>query len=290
MSEEVATEPVVDDDAALVAEVEELTQSPSEQQADRVKNALIAAKKELRTANRRVKDLEPVAARATEIEERLNAASPIISAVQANPKLMAEALRVVKGETRTSSASTDQPDDDPDAAEFAESLGLYLADGVTPDVARARRGMAVMDKRSGRFMEERIKPIAGSVLGARAEQNVRAALAQTDADGVPLATAESIREAVKQLGPQAASLLANPDVADHVVTVAMGLDRRFNRTPKPVDEPIYLERNGGRRAAESVMDPTLKAALERTGIKEKDAAASINRLQHVGRRGVELGE
>jgi hypothetical protein len=92
------------DDAAIAAEVAELTASPADQQAEKIKNALITAKRDLRVSNRRVKELEPVAARASEIDERLNSAQPVINAILSNPKLRAEALRIASG-THTSARS-----------------------------------------------------------------------------------------------------------------------------------------------------------------------------------------
>lgn len=287
MSEEVVETPNPPDDveteaAALAVEMSGNRMVPL--------SALIGAKRELKTVRKELDDLKPVAARTKEIEEKLEAASPIIAAVQTNPRLMAEALRVVKGTPATSSR-VEQPteEDDPDAAETAETLGLFLADG-SPDLVRARKTLNILDKRHGRQTEERLRPLAGSVLGSRAEQNVARALSLTDDDGVPLATRESIEEAVKLLGGPNAPMLANPQVADLLVTVASGLDRRQKRTPKAPDEPVYLERQGGgRRASAPAIDATLQAALERTGIKTDDAVKSISRLEHIGRKGVELG-
>lgn len=286
-------EPVVEtpqDDAAIEAEAASLVADPAEEKADKVKNALITAKKALRDANRRVKELEPIAARSKEIEEKLEAASPIIAAVQTNPKLMAEAIRVVKG-TAATSTRVEQPteDDDPEAAEIAETLGLFLSDG-TADLVRARKTLNVLDKRHGRQTNDIMRPFAGAVLGSRAEQNIAHVVNQTRDDGAPLATKESIQEAIALLGGPQSRLLADPGVADVLITMAVGLDGRKGRTPKAPDEPVYMERQGGgRRVSAPVIDDTLKAALERTGIKADDAAKSIGRLDHIGRKGVELG-
>jgi len=126
-------------DADLIAEVEDLVKPQADQDRDKVKAALIAAKRENRALAKKLKDVEPIAARAAELDDRLNRAQPIIDALVSNPKLRAEALRIAQG-TRPSADSTEQPtgDEDPDAAGYAEDMGFYLADGVTPDAAPAR--------------------------------------------------------------------------------------------------------------------------------------------------------
>lgn len=253
-------------------------------------SALVGAKKELRALGKKVKELEPVAARATELDERLTRAQPIIDALVTSPKLRAEALRIAQG-TNVSSDRTAQPseEDDPDATSTAEDLGFYLSDGVTPDVARARRVLNRLDQRHGRQTDERIRPFAGVALNQRAEANLREAAAATDEDGVPLATIESIKEVARDL-PQ--HLLADPKVIDLVLNSAIGVDRRKRRTPKAAEEPMYLERQGGnRRSAEPTISPDERRNLERLGLTEKEYTASTKRLEQgvASRRSIVLG-
>lgn len=297
MSEETRTPEEIaaatpDDDAEIAAEVESVVGTEPAAQHDRVKAALIAAKRELRAANRKVKELEPVAASAKEIGGQLERAQPIINAVLANPKLLAEAARIAKG-TRTSNDGTVQPtqDEDPDATAYAEDAGFYLADNQTPDVARARRVLDRLDARHGRKTQEIVAPYAGAVLGSAAERNLQAMVRMTDDDGVPLATAESIREVASKM-PQ--HLLANPDVADLVLNSAIGLDKRTKRSPKAPDEPLYLDRpGGGRGGRQTAVDADLQAAFDRLGIDNKQGAAAVSRLEQSaagGRRsGIALG-
>lgn len=251
-------------------------------------SALIAAKKDGKAARDRVKELEPIAASATEIGSKLNDAQPIINAILNNPKLRAEAMRISQGGTRTTADASDQPsaDDDPDAAEFAELNNFYLADGMTLDVARGKRGLALLDRRSGRQTDERIRPLAGVTLGARANENIRAALSATDTEGNPWATRESIEEVVKQLPRE---LLADPQVADLILNNAIGIDRRKGRTPKAPDEPLFLERQGGGgRQRETALTPFERRHLETSGISEKDYRASAAKL--ATGRSIELGK
>lgn len=248
---------------------------------------LVGLRKSNREGAKRIKELEPQAARVKEVDERLAQASPIIDAVLNNPKLRAEAIRQANG-TRTSSESTEQPDD-ADALAMAEDLGFYLADGVTPDAARGARVLARVSGRIQTATAEAVRPFAGLALGQQAETNLSRAMAMTDEDGVPLATAESIRETAKMLP---SNLLANPQVVELVINNAIGLDRRMRRTPKAQDEPLYLASQGGRRGqATTALTSEDRAFMQRHGISEKDYLRSTKNLEQgvSGRRGITLG-
>jgi hypothetical protein len=160
---------------------------------------------------------------------------------------------------------------------------MYLADGQTLDIARAQRAMAILDKRSGRQTDERLRPLAGSFLGDRATTNIARAKAQTDDDGVPIATAESIDDVVKLMGQDGAQLLANPAVVDMILNQAAGLDRRNRRTPKAPDAPLYLDSQGGRGRRTPVVDAATKALMEKVGLTEEEYAASNKRNFEGGR-------
>lgn len=254
-------------------------------------SALIAAKREGKGHRDRVKELEPQIAEAQKIGARLDAAQPIIDALTKDPTLRAQALRISQGGTRTSATGTEQPDEtqDPDAAAFAELNQFYMPDGMTLDVARARRGLELLDRRSGRQTDERIAPLAGVTLSARANENIRAAMNATDNDGTPWATRESIEEVVREL-PR--NMLADPKVADVILNTAIGVDRRKGRTPKPIDEPLFLDRNsGGGRQREAPLSAMERRHLEASGISEKDYRASSAKLEQgvASRRGIEFG-
>lgn len=286
--EQVATEAVTDDDAALVAEVDELTKSPVEQQGDRVKSALIDAKRKLRDSMRRNKELEPIAARASHIDEQLGQAQPIINAILSNPRLKAEALRIASG-TNTSSERTEQPTetDDPDAAAYAEDAGFYLADNTTPDLARARRVLTRLDARHRKQTDDAIRPLAGVTLDSRADANLRNIAAMVDDNDVPLATHESITDAAKSIPKH---MLSDPQVADLLLNVAIGIDRRKGRTPKPVEEPVFMERQGGRRQPLGISSEEKRLA-ERLGLTVEEYTRSSKNLEAgvASRRGIVLG-
>jgi hypothetical protein len=149
------------DDAAIAAEVAELTASPCRPAGREDPSALITAKKGERAAKKRNAELEP-SPRASEIDERLNSAQPIINAILSNPKLRAEALRIASGTQHQPQVTTEQPtsDEDPDAAAFAEDAGFFLGDNVTPDVARARRVLDIA-RQAARPADRRAHPPAG---------------------------------------------------------------------------------------------------------------------------------
>ncbi len=292
MADELTPDPDAEvDDAAIAAEVDEITKSPVEQQADKVKNALIASKRQGRELARRIKELEPVAARAGEIDGKLSAAQPIIDAVLNNPKLRAEALRIAGGGA-PSRSTTEQPLDDADAVSYAEDSGYYLADGQTPDAARARRVLDRQVKAMRQVAEDVVRPFAGVTLSEKSERNIEAAIRQTDADGTPYATEESIRQVAADLGPQAAHLLSNPQVMELILDRAAGIDRRKGRTPKAQAEPLYLESPGGRGRREPAVDSGMKDILARHGVSEKDFNESGDKLGSITgtRRSIALGK
>jgi hypothetical protein len=248
-------------------------------------SALIGSKKTQRELQKRIKELEPVAARVTEIGGQLEQAQPIINAILSDPTLRARALKAAGGgDTRTSADTTEQSDD-PDLIAFAEDAGYYLADNTTPDTARAKRQMDRFLKASGRQTDERIKPLAGVTLNARATENIRGALTATDADGTPWASRESIEEVVKQLPRE---LLADPQVTELILNTAIGVDRRKGRTPKPPDEPLFLERQGGRIQREAPLSSQERDFLKKTGISEKEYRQSSEQL--ATGRAIELGK
>lgn len=291
MSDEIV-DPEIGEDADIVAEVDELVKPDSEKDRDKVKAALIATKRELRASKRENATLKPIADRAASIDERLTNAQPYIDAIVNNPQLKAAALRAVNG-TRTSSDTTAQPDatEDPDASDFAEDMGMYLPDGQTPDVARARRALTRLDQRHGKQTDERIRPLAGVTLNTKANENLRGVYGAVDDDGVPLATPESIKEVVDLMQGQA-HLMANPQVVDMLLNQAIGLDRRKGRTPKAPDEPLYLAPpGGGRRGGGDVLDADMRAFAAKHGISEKDAVASVESLSRgvQTRKGVTFG-
>lgn len=248
---------------------------------------MLRYKKDAKELRKRIQELEPIAARSQEIDQRLTQAQPIINAIVSNPRLRAEALRAVQG-TRPSAETTDQPENDPEAEAMADALHLYQPDGMTLDVARAQRAMSVMDKRNSRYTQDALRPLAGVTLGQKADANLREAFAQVDAHGTPLATPESIREVAQQLPPH---LLADPQVIDLVLNNAIGIDRRRGRTPKEPDEPLYLAAPAsGRGSRDAALSAEDKAFAQKHGISEKDYLASTSKLAGIGRGGIVLGK
>lgn len=227
-------------------------------------SALIAQKKENKTLKSKIGELEPIAARASEIDQKLEAAAPILNAIRNDPKLNATVARIAAG-THATSAAADQPADDEDAAGYAEDMGWYTDAGQV-DAARGRRVLDRLDKRSGRQVNDAIRPLAGVTLGQKANENLRDVLNMIDANGTPMVSEESIREVASKLPP---ALLADPAVKELVLNYGIGLDRQKNRTPKAQDEPLFLEssRRGGSRS--SGIDSELKASAERVGLSEE---------------------
>lgn len=287
MSEESPAESVgaVDDEAAIAAEVETLTQTPADQQADRIKGALIAAKRGEKAALKRIKELEPIASRTQEVEGQLARAQPVINAILSDPKLNAAAMRIASG-THASAEATEQPTDDADASGYAEDMGWYLQDGSI-DTARGRRVLNRVAKVSRGQAEDVVRPLAGVTLNTRAESNLSRMMAMTDDNGVPWATEESIRAVASRLP---ANLLADEKVVDLVLRNAIGEDRMTKRTPKAVDEPLYLASAGsGRRVSGPVMSAEERNALAKVGLTEDDLKRTQQKVDKAGGKSVVFG-
>lgn len=261
------------DDDALIGAV--VSVGPDGKKMISVPESLvIGLRKENRTSKREIGRLTPIAARVTEVDEKLTAAQPIINAILTNPQLRAQALRGTMGQDAKDIA--EQVDED--ARATAEDLGLYLADGFTPDVSRGRKVLERMGGIAKRQTEETVRPLAGLTLNAQGEANVARVLASTRDDGTPYATPESIREAAQMIGPQ---LLANPQVANMLLTQAIGMDAMKGRTPKAVEEPVYLENSGSRRGrgrSEVIYSEEDRARHARMGITEADAKRATQQL------------
>lgn len=243
-------------------------------------SALVGVKKQNRELSKKVKELEPVASRVTEIEQRLERAAPVINAVLTDPALAA----AVQRKTNPSAAKTEQPADDPDATEYADAMGWYTETGAV-DVARAQRAIKIQEKIAERTSQKTVAPFANLSVGSAAERNITQAIGMTDNSGVPLATEESIREVA---GTLPAHLLANPDVMDLVLNNAIGLDRRKGRTPKAVEEPLLLDSVSGRPRGLSVIDADTKRRINKLGLTEKDYQDTMKRMESAGTRGVRL--
>lgn len=252
-------------------------------------SALIGSKKTARDLQKQLKDTTAQLTEANKVYTQLQGAQPIIDAILSSPKLKAEALRIAQGGTRQTAETTEQPDD-ADLASYAEDSGFYLADGVTPDAARAGRVLSLLERRHGKQTDQRIAPLAGLTLNRQAQGNLNQAIAATDDDGVALATRESIMEVAKELPAQ---LLADPRVVELVLNSAIGKDKRMKRTPKPVDEPLYMERNnGGGGSRTPALDASERSFLKTTGISEERYKKNSAKLEAgvANRCGIVLGE
>lgn len=247
-------------------------------------SALVGAKQKLRDATKRVKELEPVAQRVTEIEGRLEKAAPYINAMLTDPAIAAAVTR----KTNPSAAKTEQPENDPDATEYADAMRWYTDNGEL-DVARAQRAIKVQERIAERTSTRVVQPFANVTVGSAADRNLQYAMGLKDNDGVPLATEESIREVASVLP---AHLLANPEVMDLVINNAIGVDRRKGRTPKAPEEPLLLDSVGGRRRTEPAITSEERARLQRLGLDEKRYGALSGKLEQAAasRKAITLGE
>lgn len=242
-------------------------------------SALLGAKREARTAGKRVKELEPVAASATELNKRLADAEPYLNTMMTDARIRAEVIARAEGRPVPKADAVDQ-----EALDEAIDQGWYQADQVTPDVAKARR---VLDRHAGiakRATDEAMRPLGAMTVNAQAERHYAQVLGMRDDNDVPYASEESIREVAQMLGPE---LMANPKVVNTVITQAIGVDRMKGRTPKAPDEPLFLASNA-RGPRQPLVSDDERRIGKRVGLDDKELEHVTNELARSGGRGMRM--
>src|SRR3990167_925963 len=107
---------------------------------------LIKTRKEAKAAKAKLAELEPQVAQIPGIQQQIDTLRPYADAIRQNPNL----IKLAQQATRPSGQDTVQPDDDQEARDTAEDLGLYHPQTGELDVARARRGPGRADREAGR--------------------------------------------------------------------------------------------------------------------------------------------
>lgn len=211
------------------------------------------------------------------IKQSLEQYGPILQRIQQDPSILERARQPQKTER------------DVEAEEVAEDLGLIAADGSL-DVNRARRYLDRQDQRNGKLVDQRVAPVANATASQIANGHRLALKSRRHEDGRPVASAESIDAVANVLPPE---LVANPNVAQIMELIAIGLDQKTGRTPKaPVarmyDEPWLSEGAGRGPGSRSVLTDEDKRFAKNLGLDEKTYAKQVEDLHNNGRRGVAL--
>jgi hypothetical protein len=109
----------------------------------------------------------------------------------------------------------------------------------------------------------------------------------TDDDGTPLATQGEHSRKSRQAAAAASARQSASARPGHQLRDRPGPPQGAH--PKPVEEPLYFERQGSRRRAEPVVSAQEKATLERLGLTEADYKKSGERLEQSRGRSIVLG-
>lgn len=208
------------------------------------RKAARALKAENETLRQKAAQFDQLAPYVPQIQQ----AQPFLQQLQQlTPEQQAAAIANVQRGTAQSRTSAPQPVDDQEAAELAEDLGLVDASGGL-DIARGRRMLDRLDRRSAQRVQQEIAPLRQTTATQMAASLREQAKQHTDAQGVPLATAESINEAYALLPPE---LAANPNVQAVIIGTAMLIDKSKGRTPQvqaryQYGDPLLTEPTGRR--------------------------------------------
>lgn len=240
--------PPVEETPPQQATTEQLPEDPdpteglqeAAEQVAALKNALTAARGQLR-------ELKPQAQQVQQLQQRLSQIEPLVpfaEFVKNNPHLLQQ-------QPPPAPAPPPDPHTDPQLVAYAKRFDLYTADGK-PDVERAK---AIIDDNRSIAREEAqrlMEPVQHATHEQRAIANLNGVLAIKDGSGEPLRQ-EFITQAVQSIAQgvdqkELIRLLADPKVAHVVGLTALGLQAAAPKPKKveaPTAPPLHVETAGG---------------------------------------------
>lgn len=138
---------------------------------------IVAELTRMRAQNRELKPLKDKADAYDQMAGYVHQAQPYIEFLKAHPDLMTRTTQ----QTAPTPITTTQPVDE-DAAELARTLDLYTSAGE-PDVKRAQKLMAVVDRAADAKADAKVKPLVESTTRERSAYNYQRALVTKAPDG-----------------------------------------------------------------------------------------------------------
>lgn len=194
-------------------------------------------------------------------------------------------------------AASQQPpaEDDSEAEEYARLLDLYTPEGK-PDISRAKKAIALHDKRAGKLAQEQVQPLQQSAVSQQSAFNKARAKNTILPNGVK-ADPAMIDLVWGRLDPE---LTATPEGAKHAYMVALGFsqatgqqaagqapqrqrgpDGKFvqpGQPAEPLGEPLFTEKAGGKNTPNaSPLDDKDRAYIKDMGMTEKEFLDAANR-------------
>jgi hypothetical protein len=235
-------------------------------------SALDGARREARELKSELQQAREGSAKAQQLEQRLADLEAHIQTIA--PKAQAydaiHAAQLAKQEPVA--------EDDSEAVELAQVLDLYTPEGK-PDIAKAKKTLALMDKRAGKLAQDAVGPLAQHTV----QQMSNVMLARAKATAAPNGAkpdAHVLEQVWAKLDPR---LTATVDGAKQAWVAALGYSSSIAeakpaaRTPtgqftkKEADEPLYTEKAGGKDTPDMPkLSPAEAKYLKDAGITEKE--------------------
>ena len=238
-------------------------------------SALISARQE-------IKQLKPLAKKATESEAELNQLRPYAEFVKANQQLLQPQIQPPVQQST---------EPDPELVDFARTIELYDPATGQPDTKRASKILERTNKQAAVIAQQAIAPLQDQSNESRAVTNLNTVLASKDAHGQPI-TSETVTAVMGQLAqglmrqghqnPRAEMLrlLADPQVAELIIDKSYRLQSANGRPAQLVPKPgpaLEVETAGGSERVN--LSEHSKRLMRDAGISEKDAVESAKRYK-----------
>lgn len=267
-----------DEDAALDAELTEgaveLTTGEKLVDAQRAASINTRLREQRNKAREDLKAAQQTAGKVTDLEaqiahltQQIQATQPYVSAYQA----MQQAAQ----------QTVEPSQDDAEAEEYAKLLDLYTTEGK-PDIGRAKRAIALFDRRAKAYAGEAVAPLQHQTVNHASAANYHTAANTTV--GQVKADPAILKSVWSRLDP---TVTATPDGAKHALIQAIGLTvlqgavaaQPANRSAggqfakaDPPGDPMFTEKAGGKDtpASDAPLDAKEQAYLKQMGITEKE--------------------
>lgn len=249
-------------------------------------SALAGARGELKELKGELAKAREGSAKAQQLEARIDELSAQIA--QIAPKAQAYDAALAAQQAHRDP----DPTDDAEAIELAQTLDLYTAEGK-PDIAKAKRTLALMDKRAGALAEAKVAPLAQHTV--QSMSNVMLARAKaTKAPNGAAPDPKILDQVWSRLDPR---LTATVDGAKQAWNAALGFTmatqeaQPAQRAPNgqftkkdDIPAPLHTEKAGGRDLPDGglALNDKERAYIKKAGMTEKEYLESAKNMP--GRR------
>lgn len=187
------------------------------------------------------------------------------------------------------SAQTDSDYTADELEGFALNRGYVQADGLTPDINRAKVELDIITRVTDRRTDRRVQPLAAQSASDRSVAHLNRALTATWNDGEPIADPRYLEAAFKSLPKEYTS---DENVANILQVVAAGLEYLDQRKTGVIRrggkgrEPMHVEHGSGRLDSDDGGLSRLELAAARARGKTPEQWAKTSKAANALQRGV----